>query len=415
MSVKVIKNRTCRMCTSTQFETVIDVGKHPLVNSLIAKSDLGKKDPVFPLVVKQCKKCGLVQLVDIIDAAEIYKNVDYLYFSSDMPGLDKYFQPYAEDVLNRFLTDKNDLVVEIGSNDGILLNLFKDKARILGVDPATNVVLRALRRGIPTLPLFFSQRLAEQILNEWGAAKAIIGNNCIAHLNDLDDLLSGVRHLLAPDGVFIVECNYWGGMVKSTNYSLIYHDHYSYFSVKVWQQFSRKYGMRVFDALVTPAQGGSLRMFLCKDERDETDRLKALVNEEETTRLNSYQTSLHYRQNVLATVDKLHRIVTDIKKDRKSIAGYGAAAKGFTILKCSKLGAKHLDYFVDDSPAKQGWYTPVDHIPIVSRTEAEKHLPDYFIILAPNYAQVILEKEENSPFRKRGGKFIVPTGNIDIL
>jgi len=417
--MRIIHNKTCRMCDSTEFNTVIDLGMHPLVNSLVRKEDLDKKDPVFPLVVKQCKKCNLVQLVNIIDSYEIYKNVDYLFFSSDMPGLADYFGEYAHDIMARFL-ENQDFVVEIGSNDGIMLNVFKKESprlKILGVDPATNVVLRALKRGIPTVPLFFSERLAYQIKSEWGQAKVIIGNNCIAHLNDLQDLIKGVRLLLLNDGVFIIECNYWGGMVKNTNYSLIYHDHYSFFSVKVWQQFAAQYGMRVFDAEVTPAQGGSLRMFLCKDCRPATARLKELEQEEEETLLNYYSpTSQAYCDNVGRVASRLRYIVYGIKKQCKLIAGYGAAAKGFTILKYSGIGAGHIDYFVDDSPAKQGWYTPVDHIPIISRAEAENRgLPDYFIILAPNYANVIVEKEKNSEFRKRGGKFIVPIGDILIV
>jgi SAM-dependent methyltransferase len=400
------------MCNGTKFRVVIDIGRHPLVNSLVSKDRLPLKDPTYPLVVKQCRKCGLVQLVDIIDAEEIYKKVDYLYFSSDMPGLDKYFGPYAEEVRDRFLK-KDDLVVEIGSNDGIMLNCFKDTQRILGVDPSTNVALRALKWGIPTIPLFFSESLGAKIAKEWGPAKIIIGNNCIAHLNDVRDLVRGVKTLLAKDGVFVIECNYWGGMVKNTNYSLIYHDHYSYFSLKVWQTFGASHGFRVFDAIITPAQGGSLRMFLCTDGRPETERLKTLQRKEEETRLNTYATSLRYRKNVLDAAQKLHRTLGDLKRQGRSIAGYGAAAKGLTILKCSGIGRETIDYFVDDSPAKQGWYTPVDHIPIISREEAERRLPDYFLILAPNYADVIIAKEDR--YRERGGKFIVPKGAIKII
>ena len=412
--MEIIHNKTCRMCDGTEFVIVIDLGDHPLVNSLVSKEDLYRVDPVFPLVVMQCRKCSLVQQVDVIDAHEIYKNVDYLFFSSDMPGLDKYFREYANDVKSRFL-ESQDLVVEIGSNDGVMLNIFKQGPclRVLGVDPATNVALRALKRGIPTVPMFFSERLAKQIKNEWGHAKVIIGNNCIAHLNDLNDLMRGVKALLAPDGVFIIECNYWGGMVKNTNYSLIYHDHYSFFSLKVWQQFAAKYGMRVFDALVTPAQGGSLRIFLCNDWRPPTERVNSLEKEELDTKLNTYKTSIQYRVQVEIVSRKLRETLQDIKQQGKTIAGYGAAAKGFTILKCSDIGTRFIDYFVDDSPAKQGWYTPVDHIPIISRQEAEKKLPDYFIILAPNYADIIIEKEVE--YRRKGGKFIVPIGDISIV
>ncbi|MBI4120937.1 MAG: methyltransferase domain-containing protein [Parcubacteria group bacterium] len=401
------------MCDGTQFDVVIDLQEHPLVNSLIRKADLNKKEPMFPLVVKRCRKCSLVQLVEIIDSEEIYRNVDYLFFSSDMPTLSDYFKGFANDIQKRFIKSKNDLVVEIGSNDGVMLNHFKNKARILGVDPSTNVVLRAVKRGIPTMSEFFTGRLGGLIAKEWGTAKVVMGSNCIAHLNNLRDLLEGVRALLAPDGVFIVEANYWGGMVKNTNYSLIYHDHFSYFSLKVWQDFAKKYGLRVFDAVVTPAQGGSLRIFMDRRKRPVTKRLKALEATEKKTKLNTLETGHRYRDNVWNVAKKLRKTLEDLKKGGAKLAGYGAAAKGFTILRCSGIDGKFLDYFVDDSPAKQGWYTPIDHIPIISRKEAEKRLPDYFVILAPNYAKVIVEKEKK--FHKAGGRFVVPIGNIDIL
>tara|TARA_Y100001958_G_C21243799_1_gene572746 strand:- start:1741 stop:2979 length:1239 start_codon:yes stop_codon:yes gene_type:complete len=407
---KVIKNKTCRMCSSKSFYNVINLGKHPLGNSLVSKKDIKKKDPVFPIKVKQCKKCKLVQLTEIIDANEIYKNVDYLYFSSDMPALDKYFLPYAKEIKKRFLK-KNDFVVEIGSNDGVMLKFFKNYKH-LGVDPATNVVIRALRNNINTVPLFFTKNLASKILREYGPAKVIYGNNCIAHLDGLRDLTSGVYDLLDKNGVFIIECNYWGGMVKNTNYSLIYHDHYSYFSLKVWIDFAKKYKLSVFDATVTPAQGGSLRLYLSKNKRKMTKRCKNLLNEENKTKLNSFEVSKKYRNNVIKISNQLRDLVLKLKKNKKNVAGYGAAAKGMTILKCSGIG-KQLSYFVDDSPAKQGWFSPVDHVPIISRKKANSKLPDYFIILAPNYSDVIISKEKN--YIKKGGKFIVPKNGTHIL
>ncbi len=398
------------MCSSKSFYNVINLGKHPLGNSLVSKKDIKKKDPVFPIKVKQCKKCKLVQLTEIIDANEIYKNVDYLYFSSDMPALDKYFLPYAKEIKKRFLK-KNDFVVEIGSNDGVMLKFFKNYKH-LGVDPATNVVIRALRNNINTVPLFFTKNLASKILREYGPAKVIYGNNCIAHLDGLRDLTSGVYDLLDKNGVFIIECNYWGGMVKNTNYSLIYHDHYSYFSLKVWIDFAKKYKLSVFDATVTPAQGGSLRLYLSKNKRKMTKRCKNLLNEENKTKLNSFEVSKKYRNNVIKISNQLRDLVLKLKKNKKNVAGYGAAAKGMTILKCSGIG-KQLSYFVDDSPAKQGWFSPVDHVPIISRKKANSKLPDYFIILAPNYSDVIISKEKN--YIKKGGKFIVPKNGTHIL
>lgn len=408
--MKITKNNTCRMCKSKKFDLVINLGQHPLVNSLISKKDLNKKDPTFPIKVYQCTACKLVQLKEIVDADEIYKKVDYLYFSSDMPSLNDYFKKYATELKNRFLK-KNSFVVEIGSNDGIMLKNFAKKFNVLGVDPATNVVLRALKKKIMTIPLFFTSDLARQIKFEFGSADLIYGNNCIAHLNNLKDLMKGVSNLLSPTGVFVIECNYWGAMVQNINYSLIYHDHFSYFSANVWLNFSKKYGLDVFDAVVTPAQGGSLRIFLSKSKRKKTSRLKKLLRDEKSKQLNTLKTSTKYREDVYRISLKLKKIVKNLKKQNKKIAGYGAAAKGMTILKCSNIG-KELMYFVDDSPAKQGKFSPVDHIPIISRKEANKKIPDYFIILAPNYSKEIMKKE--SHFIKNGGKFIIPKNEIII-
>lgn len=411
--MKSTKNTTCRACGEDEFDTVLDLGEQPLVNSLVRKEDFSKREPLFPLVVHRCRACGLVQLTEVLEAGEIYKNVDYLFFSSDMPTLADYFREYADDVKKRFLK-KGDFVVEVGSNDGILLEFFKDETRILGVDPATNVVLRALKRGIPTASEFFDERLAKLIAAEWGQADALLANSCVAHVNDLKGLMRGVKALLAEDGVFAAEVNYWGAMVRDTNYSLIYHDHFSYFSLKNVQDLAGQFGMRVFDAWVTPSQNhGMLRVFLDNGTREETERLAELVAEEKKMKLDTLASCEQFAENVRRVSEKLCKTLTDLTKRGKRIAGYGASAKGLIILRASKVGADLIEYFVDDSPAKQGWFTPVDRIPIISRAKAETKLPDYFVILAPNYAKVIIEKEK--AFRDAGGKFVVPVGDIEIV
>ncbi len=400
------------MCESKKFTSIVNLGKHPLVNRLVEKKNLKQKDPYFQLHVKQCNKCKLAQLKEIIDSNEIYKKIDYLYFSSEMPNLDKYFKIYANDLKKRFLK-KDDLVVEIGCNDGLMLQNFKKKNRVLGVDPATNVILRALRKNIPAIPEFFTNEIAKKIVNEWGQAKLIYGNNCIAHLNNLKDVAMGVSRLLAKGGIFVIECNYWGRMINDTNYGLIYHDHFSYFSVKNLSSFGKKYGLYAFDAIVTDAQGGSLRIFLSKGKRKPTKRYKKLFNQEEISKLNTFNVSAQYRKKVYKTTNKLKKLINQLKREKKKISGYGAAAKGMTIIKSSGIGKKHIDYFVDDSPAKQGLFTAGDKIPIISRAKANKKLPDYFIILAPNYAKFIIKKEQK--FIANGGKFIVPVGDIQII
>ena len=285
------------MCPSKEFEDVINFGENPLVNSLL-DSPNQKDDPTYPLVVKQCQRCFLVQIRDSVDATEIYQNVDYLFFSSDMPNMDFYFEQFGKDVQERFI-EYGDFLLEIGSNDGIFLQYLRGFS-VLGVDPATNVVLRALKKGIVTVPQFFTERLAGQIEKEWKKAKVIMGANCIAHSNDLRGLMKGVDRLLAPDGVFIVECNYWGDMVKNRNYALIYHDHFSYFTLKNWIDFSKKYKMKVFDAVIPPAQGDfldrkkkaerfNIRIFIDRGKRRSTEGMKVILQNEIDTNLHSLE------------------------------------------------------------------------------------------------------------------------------
>src|SRR3989338_3265936 len=408
--MKKNSNRACRVCSSKRFKTVIDFGQNPLVNSLLEKKELGR-EKTYPLVVEQCQNCFLVQIVNPISSKQIYQDQDYLYYTGDMPQQSQYmmsFNSLVADIEN--MTKSGDFIVEIGSNDGTVIKKFKDR-RILGVDPSTNVVTRAIARDIPTLSAEFNERTAINIAKEFGQAKVIGGANCLAHIDDIHSVLKGVRALLAKDGIFWVECNYWPGMVKEKHYALIYHDHYSYFTLKNWVDLAKMYGMNVFDAYVTEAQGEglSLRLYIGYDKIP-SDRFSELLVED--MGYNNYKTAQRYRKDVLKEAEKLSNLVTGLKG---TVAGYGAAAKGFSILKLAGLDGRHIKFLVDDSPAKQGKYSPVTHIPIISRAEAENKSPDYFIILAPNYARLIMEKEKDSEFRRRGGKFIVPVGEMKIL
>lgn len=400
----------CRMCNGKNVEMFLDLGRHTLMNNLVRKEDLSKKEEDYPLQVGFCHDCNLVQLMYIVDARKIYRDVDYLFYSSDMPTLEQYFKEYAEELKNNYLRS-DDLLVEIGSNDGILLSLFQKPIRVLGIDPATNVVLRALRKGIPTLSGFFTKDVGRKVAHEWGKAKIVTGANCIAHLADLQDLMAGVTELLREDGVFCIEANYWGGMVQSLNYSLIYLDHYSFFSLAVWQTFASRFEMHVFDAYVTAAQGGSLRLFLVKDDRPQSSRLKELERRERDTHLNTFEVAQNYANRVNQRRKEIAEVLREIKDEGKIIAGYGAAAKGLSILRSSNIGGETISYFVDDSPAKQGWFTPGSHIPIYKRNDVQN--PDYFMVLAPNYANVIMAKEKD--FVANGGKFIVPKEQIEII
>jgi novobiocin biosynthesis protein NovU/D-mycarose 3-C-methyltransferase len=349
--------------------------------------------------------------VNPVSSEKIYQDQDYLYYTGDMPQQSQYmlaFNGLVADIER--MTSSGDFIVEIGSNDGTVLKKFKER-KILGVDPAVNVAVRAIARGVPTLSAQFNERTAVNIAKEFGQAKVIGGANCLAHIDDIHSVMKGVKALLAKDGIFWVECNYWVGMVKEKHYALIYHDHCSYFTLKNWVDLAKMYGLNVFDAYVTEAQGEglSLRLYAGYNKKP-TERFSSLLGEDK--KYHNYETAQRYCREVVEEAKRLGSLIRELKG---VVAGYGAAAKGFSILKLAGLDGRHIKFLVDDSPAKQGKYSPVTHIPVISRAEAEKELPDYFIILAPNYANVIVEKEKNSEFRKRGGKFIVPTGDILIV
>lgn len=410
----------CNFCQQKTLKEFLDLGKHPLVNSLLTKAevDAGTGDETYPLKVSFCENCHLVQLSEMLPSEKIYKDVDYLFFSSDMPTLSDYFKDFADELYTKgylhkgeknrdgSFTRPDELMVEIGSNDGVLLQHIEGKK--LGVDPATNVAIRALSKGIPTIPEFFTEKIAKLIAKEYGKAQVISGFNCIAHTSDINDLMKGVDALLDKEGVFIVEANYWGGMVKNMNYALIYHDHYNFFTLGVWEEFLKKFGMKVFDAEVTPAQGGSLRLFISRQDstlNGDTARLAQLRSEEAVTKLNTFETCEKYAEDVKEMKRKFQDMVYTFQRDGKTMALYGVAAKGLTVLTYTALGKEFFKYGVDDSPAKQGYFTPVSHIPIVSRSDAwDYNMPDYFIVLAYNYIDVIKEKEKD--FLAGGGHLI---------
>ena len=210
------------------------------------------------MVISQCLNCGLVQLLKTVDPREIYNDGKYLYFSRDVPGLAKYYKQYADYVYKNFINKKKDLVIEIASNDGILLQHLQKKVNILGIDAAPNAVLRALKNNIPTFPALFNEKSAKLVFNEFGSAKVVMANQCIAHVDNLIDFMNGVDRLLnKKKGIFIFETGYWTRMVDRTIYEQIYHDHFSYFSLEVWKKFCRKFNLKIFDAVVTPAQDKS--------------------------------------------------------------------------------------------------------------------------------------------------------------
>ena len=405
-------NTQCRICKSENLTRFLDLGKQPLANSFLKNKEQFANEPKYPLEVYFCNSCSLAQLLDVVDKEEMF--ADYIYFTSGMPKISNHFKAYAEDVMKRFLKP-NDLVVEIASNDGILLKFFQDAGfRALGVDPAANVVKNADKLGVRTIVDFFSEKLGKEISQKEGKAKAILANNVVAHIDDHHDLAKGVAALLAEDGVFVLEAPYLVDMFENLTYDTIYHEHLSFLSVRPLQKLFEQFGLEIFDVEVNAVQGRSLRVFTgYKGKHPISANVGKYVDLELSMGLNQLKGYSQLAERVAAQKEQLVKLVSDFKKEGKKIAAYGAPAKGNTMLNYCNISNDILDYALEDLPAKQGLFTPGMHIPTVDAVYAHSHEPDYYLMLAWNYEKPILEKEQ--AFLKKGGKFIVPVEGIRIV
>ena len=410
----VVINSQCRDCKSAELVKFLDLGSQPLANSFVNEESLDKPEPRYPLEVYFCQNCNLVQLLHVVDKKELFSH--YVYFSAGMPRISPHWQSYAEEVIQRFLENRNDFVFEIASNDGILLTYFKDKGfRILGIDPAQNIAPTAKSLGVPTITGFFSEEIAKDVLYTHGSAKAILANNVVAHIDDHHDLCRGVKTLLHPAGVFVVEAPYLADMFEHLTYDTVYHEHLSYLAVRPLQTLFQKFDLEIFDVKVVPVQGQSLRLFVGhKGAHPINPSVSELVRKELDYKMDDVESYFELAKRVAASKEKLVELVRNLKKQGKRLAAYGAPAKGNTLLHYCKIGSDCIDYALDDLPSKQGLYTPGTHIPVVSRAYEEKHPINYYLLLAWNYAQTVFDREQK--FRGQGGKFIIPIGNdINII
>jgi len=399
-------NTYCRICHSQNLTKVLDLGSQPLANAFLRFNDLGASEPTYPLEMYVCVDCYLAQLIHVVDKEVLF--TDYIYFSSSMPKLSDHFKKYAEDIIARFL-EPNDLVVELGSNDGILLHLFKDHAfRILGVDPAKNISTFANACGIPTIADFFNESLAGYINKIAGQAKAIIGNNVVAHINDYQDLGRSIKTLLHSEGVFVFEAPYLIDMFENLTFDTIYHEHLSFLAVYPLTRLFKQFDLEIFEVQIVSAQGQSLRVFVGHTGAHPIDAsVAACVDREISFGLHKLETYQNWAKKIVESKKRVVQLLRNLKAQGKRLAAYGAPAKGNTLLNYYDIGPNLLDFVLDELPSKQGLYTPGQHLLVVDHQTADKRAPDFYLLLAWNYLKVILKKED--PFVARGGAFILPT------
>src|SRR3989344_1279467 len=410
---KVKKINYCRLCKSKNLEKVLDFGKTPTANSFLKKSQLRDKEDFFPLAVNFCKNCGQLQLSHVVSPEIMFRH--YVWVSSTSPVTVKHFEEYAKSVFNNLLLKKGDLVVEMGSNDGVLLKPFKKLGmRVLGVDPARNVAKRATKEGIPTLPHFFNTKVAKQIAKKYGRGKVIAANNVFAHINDLDEIVKAVGELLDKDGAFVIEAPYNIDLVEKNLFDIVYHEHLSYLAIKPLDKFFVNHGMQIFDVVKKDVHGGSVRVYVKFKEAKYKVKgsVKKFIDLEKKKKLFNIDTYRRFARKIEENKIKLSKLLRKLKKEKKSIAGYGAPAKSTTLLHYFSLGTENLDFIADDSPYKQGLFTPGKHIPVISPKEIYTKNPDYLLILAWNFADSVMKMHEK--YKKAGGKFIIPVPSPTI-
>lgn len=411
---KKINILKCRFCGKPLKHVFADLGSSPLANSYLNREDLGKAEVFYPMKVFVCGNCFLVQLPKHEAAENIF--TEYAYFSSYSDTWLKHSKDYVDYINDRLKLNKNSQVIEIASNDGYLLQYFVEKdIPVLGIDPAKNIAKVAIENGIPTIVDFFGKKLAKKLAKERSLADLIIGNNVLAHVPELNDVVSGMKLILKPKGVITMEFPHLLRLMQGNQFDTIYHEHFSYFSFTTVERVFAKHGLYVFDVGELSTHGGSIRIFaghLENKELKKSANVKRLKKEEKEAGLDKIKTYTDFQRKIAKTKANLLEFLISEKKKGKTFVGYGAPAKGNTFLNYCGIKGDFLDYTVDRSPHKQNHYLPGTRIPIYAPDKLKETKPDYVFILPWNIKEEIMKYV--SYVRSWGGKFLVAIPEVKV-
>jgi SAM-dependent methyltransferase len=404
----------CRFCAAALQQSVVDLGMSPLTQSFLGAGQLNDMEPFYPLRVYLCERCLLVQLQEYVPPEHIFG--DYAYFSSYSDAWLRHARSYVAMVVERLGLDGGSRVVEIASNDGYLLQYFVERGiPALGVEPARNVAEVARAKGIPTLNEFFNQTTAHRLVEEGGRADLVIGNNVLAHVPDLNGFVAAMAVLLAPRGVITMEFPHVVRLIEENQFDTIYHEHFSYFSLLTVEQIFAAHGLTLFDVEEIPTHGGSLRIFArhaADTARPVGPRVADLRRRERGAGFDRPDRYVAFAEQVKETKRKLLEFLISAKRRGESVVGYGAAAKGNTLLNYCGIRSDFIDYTVDRSPHKQGKFLPGTHIPILHPDEIARTKPNYLLIIPWNLKDEITE--QMSYIREWNGRFIVPIPEVRV-
>jgi 2-polyprenyl-3-methyl-5-hydroxy-6-metoxy-1,4-benzoquinol methylase len=408
-------SKSCRFCNTHLKHTFVDLGMSPLSNAFISQEKLDRAEKFYPLHAYVCNNCFLVQLESFESPEEIFS--DYVYFSSYSDSWLLHSKNYVELVTERFKLNQQSLVIEIASNDGYLLQYFKEKQiSVLGIEPAENVALVAEEKGIPSLVKFFGVRTAKELVSEGKQADLLLGNNVLAHVPDINDFVAGMKIILKPDGILTMEFPHLLQLIEKNQFDTIYHEHFSYLSFLTVERVFAHHGLTLFDVEEIPTHGGSLRIYGKHQEEDKlaiSDRVTKLKEKEIKTGLDKIETYLAFDRKTKAIKRQLLSFLIEAQEKGKTVVGYGAPAKGNTLLNYCGIRTDLLDYTVDRSPHKQGLFLPGTHIPIYDPDKIRETKPDYVLILPWNLKNEVIE--QMADIQKWGGKFVVPIPEVTVI
>ena len=400
----MVQIQNCRLCHSENFEVFLKLGTMPLAGNFLKKEDVGKEN-AYPLDVCFCKNCGSVQVLEMIPRDTFFR--DYRYLSSvTAKSVLEHFKTYASEIKERFLPNGG-FVLEVACNDGILLEPLKNlELNVLGVDPAKNITKIAKGKGLDVIDDYFGLDLSKQILEKYDKANVIVGNAVFAHVDDLNDILLGVKNLLKDDGVFIFEVNYMGDMIDELQYDVIYHEHTMYHSVLALKKFLEQYEMKIFDVKHLGIRGGTIRIYSSfKNTHFEvSNNVQSLIDSELQKGYDKLETFKNFAKKCEEHKSEILNLLHDLKKQGKKIIGYGMSGRGNTMLNYWQVSTNIIDYGIDASSERYGRFVPGMHIPI--KPPQPMIDVDYVLLLAWIFADDIIEKEHG--FVENGGKFIIP-------
>ena len=404
---------SCLVCRSSDVEVFLDLGETALANKFLSADELDRPEPRFSLRVAFCHDCTHVQLAETVPPDAMFE--DYLYVSSASDTLRAHFDDVSKTLVDRYQLGPDDLVIDIGCNDAALLDCFRQRGvRTLGVDPARNLAELSKDRGIERYVGFFGSAAATEIVDKWGPASVVTATNTFPHLPELSDFVDGIDAVLAPGGRFVIEAHYLVDILEQLAFDTVYHEHVSYWALRPMQQLFARHDMEVVTAERLPIHHGQLRVTVQRRGEGVVDpSVVELVELERTLGLDDFATYCDFADRVGRIRTDLVATLGQLRAEGLALAGYGAPAKGSTLLECLGVGPDLLDYIVDRSPLKQGRFMPGSHIPIVPTERLLAEQPDYVLLLAWNFVDEILAQQDE--YRRRGGRFIVPVPAVEIL